>query len=104
MVTGRQLLKGAILHILLLVVNFCVLVGIIVSIPLVMDSGISQSILNILLLGYMILHTSILLSIQIGIQILEITNKKLPTLLVLYYFRFSDQETIPDKILDPIKS
>jgi hypothetical protein len=104
MVTGRQLLKGAIAHSFLLAVNFCVLLGVIVSIPIVIDPINSQPFLNILLLDYMILHTLFLLSIQIGVQILEITRKKLPSLLVLYYFRFGDQETIPEDILDPIKS
>lgn len=98
------MLKGALAHSFLLAVNFCVLLGVIISIPLVIDPINSQPFLNILLLDYMILHTLLLLSIQIGIQILEITKKKLPSFLVLYYFRFSDQETIPDKILDPIKS
>jgi len=98
------MLKGAIAHSLLLFVNFCVLLGILISIPIVIDPFNGQPLLNILLLDYMIIHTIILLSIQIGIQILEITRKQLPSLLVLYYFRFSDQETIPEKILDPIKS
>jgi len=104
MVTARQLMKGAFAHAFLLIVNFCVLLGILISIPLVIDLANEQSILNSLLMGYMIFHSIFLLSIQIGIQILEITKKKFPTLLVSYYFRFSDQETIPDRMLDPIKS
>jgi len=104
MVTSKQLLKGAIAHSFLLFVNFCVLLGILISIPIVIDLADGQPILNSLLPGYMIIHTIVLLSIQIGVQILEITKKKFPSLLVLYYFRFNDQETIPDKILDPIKS
>jgi hypothetical protein len=104
MVTGRQLLKGMIAHGLLMIVNFFVLLGVIISIPMIIDPGSSLPFLNVMLIDYMIIHTIILLSIQIGVQILEITKKKLPTLLIIYYFRFDDQETIPDKILDPIKS
>ena len=61
-------------------------------------------ILNALLLGYMVVHTSLLLSIQLGIQVLEMIKVRSPTILVTYYFKFSDQETIPLPLLDPTKS
>ena len=60
--------------------------------------------LNALLLGYMIVHTSILVSIQLGVQVSELLKKKMPILLITYYFGFSDQESIPEPLLDPIKS
>lgn len=104
MVTGKQYLIGAIAHGLLLFVNFCVLLGIITNFALLMSPSTSFPILNQILLGYMVIHTSILLSFQIGIQISEIIKKKLPTILVAYYFNIGDEVTIPDPILDPIKS
>jgi hypothetical protein len=52
----------------------------------------------------MTIHTGILLSIQLGVQVLELLKKKRPVLLITYYFSFSDQEEIPDSLFDPIKS
>lgn len=104
MVMPKQFAKGALGHLLLLIVNFAVLVGIIFSIQLFLDLDNPLPLLNALVLGFMIAHTSLLLSIQLGIQVLEIIKVRLPTLLVIYYFKFSDEETIPIPILDPTKS
>jgi len=104
MVTVKQFLKGAIGHVFLIVVNFCVLLGIIVSFQLLVSPLNPLPFLNALLLGFMVTHTSILLSIQLGVQVLEIIKIRFPTFLITYYFKFSDQETIPIPLLDPIKS
>ena len=104
MVTVWQYLKGAIAHAFLLFVNFCVLLGIIMSAQLLASPYPALPILNALLLGYMITHTSILLSIQLGVQASEFLKRRLPIVLITYYFRFSDQESIPEPLLDPIKS
>ncbi len=104
MVTLNKFLKGAIQHGFLLMVNFCVLLGIIMSFQLLVSQLNPLPLLNALLLGYMIIHTSILLSIQIGIQVLEIIKVRSPTILIGYYFNFEDQEIIPVPLLDPIKS
>jgi len=99
-----QYLKGAVAHAFLLLVNFCVLVGVIMSAQILLDSSSSIPFLNSILLGYMIIHTSILLSIQLGVQGTEFLKKRWPIVLITYYFRFSDQETIPEPLLDPVKS
>ena len=104
MVTVWQYLKGAIAHAFLLFVNFCVLLGIIMSTQLFSPLYEPLPFLNALLLGYMIIHTSILVSIQLGVQVSELFQKRMPILLIGYYFMFSDQETIPEPLLDPIKS
>jgi len=52
----------------------------------------------------MIVHTIMLLSLQLGIQVLELIRLKMPSFLISYYFRFSDEELIPLRILDPTKS
>jgi len=105
MVTGKQYLIGAISHGFLLFVNFCVLLGIITSVPLLVGpSSASLPVLNQVLLAYMIIHTSILLSIQLGSQILDIIKQRFPTLLITYYFNIDDHDTIPDPLLDPVKS
>ncbi|MHA1863393.1 MAG: hypothetical protein ACTSWA_06470 [Candidatus Thorarchaeota archaeon] len=104
MVTMKQFLKGAIGHVFLIVVNFCVLLGIIVSFQLLVSPLNPLPFLNALLLGFMVAHTSILLSIQLGVQVLEIIKQRFPTFLITYYFKFSDQEAIPVPLLDPIKS
>ncbi len=104
MVTLNKFLKGAIQHGFLLMMNFCVLLGIIMSLQLLVSPLNPLPFLNVLLLGYMIIHSSILLSIQIGVQVLEIIKVRAPTLLIRYYFKFDDQETIPVPLLDPIKS
>ncbi|MFX1561400.1 MAG: hypothetical protein ACFFBL_12490 [Promethearchaeota archaeon] len=101
MVTKFQLLKGAIAHLFLLLVNFSVLVGIIESLQLFTPA---LPILNALVLAYMLVHTFILLTIQQGIQILEFIKMKLPTILILYYFDIGDEETIVVPLFDPIKS
>jgi len=104
MVIVLQYLKGAVAHAFLLFLNFCVLVGVIMSAQILLDSSSSIPFLNALLLGYMVTHTSILLSIQLGVQGSEFLKKRLPTVLITYYFGFSDQETIPEPLLDPVKS
>jgi len=104
MTTRKQYLTGSITHGFLLFVNFCVLLGIITNLQLLASSSSSLPILNQVLLGYMVIHTSILLSIQLGIQVLEMIKKKFPTLLIAYYFSIGDEDTIPDRILDPIRS
>ncbi|RLI55350.1 MAG: hypothetical protein DRO87_02635 [Candidatus Thorarchaeota archaeon] len=101
MVATKTLVKGLIGHIFLLLVNFSVLVGIIESLNLFEDG---LSLLNFILLSFMLVHTFILLTIQLGIQILEIIKVRPPTVLVTYYFEFGEEETIPLHILDPIKS
>ena len=104
MATWQLIFKGAIGHILLLIVNFSVLVGIIESLQLFFDPSNPQPILNILVLGYMLVHTGLLLSIQLGIQVLEIIKARFPTLLIWYYYKFNDNESIPLSLLDPTKS
>lgn len=104
MVTLWQYLKGALAHIFILFVNFCVLVGVIMSTQILLDSSSALPFLNALLLGYMVAHTSILLSIQLGVQGAEFLKKRWPIVLIAYYFGFSDQETIPEPLLDPVKS
>ena len=104
MVTGKQYLIGAVEHGFLLFVNFCVLLAIITNFQLIVSPSTTVPFLTHVLLGYMIIHTSILLSIQLGIQVLEIIKKKFPTLLIAFYFNISDEESIPNPLLDPIKS
>ena len=104
MVTKKQFLKGALAHVFLLVVNFCTLLGIITSIPLLAGPSDSLPILNLVLLGYMVIHTSILLSIQLGFQVFEIVKIRYPTVLIAYYFNISDEDSISIPLLDPIKS
>jgi hypothetical protein len=104
MVAWQQLVKDAIGHIALLLVNFSVLVGIIQSLQLFFDTSNPLLILNSVLLGYMLIHTFLMLSVQLGIQILEIIKIRSPTLLILFYFKFSDEESIPITLLDPTKS
>ncbi len=99
-----QFLKGAISHGFLLMMNFCVLLGIIMSFQLLVSPLNPLPFLNALLLGYMVIHSSILLSIQLGVQVLELIKVRSPTLLIWYYFKFDDQEIIPVPLLDPIKS
>ncbi|TFF93417.1 hypothetical protein EU546_06230 [Candidatus Thorarchaeota archaeon] len=103
MVSRSQALKGFLSHVALLFVNFCVFVGIIESLDLFnLESPLPW--LNVLLLGFMLVHTFILLSLQLAIQVLELIRMRMPTVLVTYYFQFSDQEAIPLWLLDPIRS
>ncbi|MHA1136468.1 MAG: hypothetical protein ACTSSE_08280 [Candidatus Thorarchaeota archaeon] len=104
MVTDKQYLIGAVGHGFLLFVNFCVLLAIITNFQLIVSPSTTVPFLTHVLLSYMIIHTSILLSIQLGIQVLEIIKKKFPTLLIAFYFNISDEEFIPIPLLDPIKS
>jgi len=100
-VSKLQYLKGGIGHLFLLMINFSVLVGIIESLQLFTPF---LPTLNALVLGYMLCHTFILLSIQQGIQILEFIRLRMPTVLIAYYFQISDQETIKVPLFDPTKS
>jgi hypothetical protein len=52
----------------------------------------------------MLLHSVVLLSVQLGVQVLELIRIRMPTLLISYYFQFSDDETLPIPLLDPVKS
>ena len=100
----KQYLKFAIAHGLLLFVNFCVILGILMSAQLLATSYQSLPILDLVLLGYMVSHTAILVTIQLGVQASEFLKKKWPILLISYYFGFEDNEPIPDPLMDPIKS
>ncbi|MHA1964027.1 MAG: hypothetical protein ACXACG_08260 [Candidatus Thorarchaeota archaeon] len=101
MVAKFQYLKGTIGHLFLFLVNFSVLVGIIESLQLFTPS---LPILNAMVLGYMLGHTFILLTVQQGVQILELIRMRLPTVLITYYFEVSDQETIKVPLFDPTKN
>ena len=101
MVTKFQFLKGAIGHLFLLLVNFSVLVGIIESLQLFTST---LPLLNAMVLGYMLVHTFVLLSVQQGVQILEFLRLRMPTVLIMYYFQVSDQETIKVPLFDPTKN
>jgi hypothetical protein len=78
-----------------------VLVGIIESLQLFTPT---LPILNAMVLGYMLVHTFILLSVQQGVQILEFLRFRMPTILIMYYFEISDQETIKVPLFDPTKN
>lgn len=99
--TSRKVLTGAIGHIVLLVINFLVFVGLVESYQIL---AIELLPFTALVLGYMVIHTTILLSVQLGIQVLELVRIKMPTLLISYYFLFDDDEAIPLPLLDPVKS
>jgi hypothetical protein len=98
---SRKFLKGAIGHVLLLSLNFFVLVGVIESFQL-FDNDLP--LLNAILLSYMLVHTILLLSVQLALQILEIVRLRMPSFLISYYFQFDDSQTIPIRLLDPTKS
>jgi hypothetical protein len=104
MATWKHRIIGIVGHIVLLLVNFSVLVGIIESLQLFFDVAYPLPILNYLLLGYMAVHTFMMLCVQLGIQLLELIKVRSPTVLILYYFKFSDEESIPIALLDPTKS
>ncbi|MFW9957006.1 MAG: hypothetical protein ACFFCT_02955 [Candidatus Odinarchaeota archaeon] len=104
MTSWKQLFKGLIGHLFLLFVNFSVLVGIIGGLQLFFDTMNPMPLLNSLLLGYMLVHTCLMLSVQLGIQVLEIIKIRFPTILIWYYFKFDDNESIPIPLLDPTKT
>ncbi len=60
--------------------------------------------LNTLVLGYMVSHTFVLLSIQLGVQILEFLKIRYPTFLLSYYFQLNHDEEISVPILDPTRN
>ncbi|MFW9907273.1 MAG: hypothetical protein ACFFEF_01750 [Candidatus Thorarchaeota archaeon] len=97
----RRIFRGLIGHIALLVLSFLVLLGIVESFQIF---TFDLPILNLLVLGYMLIHTTLLLSVQLGIQILELIRMRMPTLLISYYFQLDDSQTIPIQLLDPTKS
>ncbi len=101
MSSRQQIGKGFIGHIVLLALNFFVLVGIIESFQLFTSD---LPFLNWLVLGFMLAHSTALLSIQLGIQILELIRVRMPTLLISYYFQLKDSQTIAIPLLDPTKS
>jgi hypothetical protein len=102
--TWQQWVKGILGHIFLLLVNFSVLVGIIESLQLFIDPLGAMPFLNTLVLGFMVTHTCLMLSVQLGIQVLEIIKVRSPTILIWYYFKFENNESIPVPLLDPTKS
>ncbi len=95
------MLRGVLDHVLLFIVNFFVLVGLVSSLQ-----TFSEELppLNLLVLGYSVVHTFILLCIQLGVQVLQLVRLRAPTVLVTYYFQFSDEELIPVPLFDPTKS
>ena len=101
MVQRGQIVKGIMAHFLLLVINFLVLLGVIESLQIFADN---IPIINAIILGYMLIHTVSLLTIQLSIQILQLIKIRMPSFLIAYYFRFDDDETIPISLLDPTKS
>ncbi|MHA2142235.1 MAG: hypothetical protein ACXADC_08090 [Candidatus Thorarchaeota archaeon] len=101
MVTSRKALKGAVGHIILFIINFLVFVGLVESYRIL---AIDLPLITKLVLGYMVIHSTILLSVQLGIQVLELIRIRMPTLLISYYFLFDDDEAIPLPLLDPVKS
>ena len=98
---SNKVLRGAIGHIVLFVLSFFVLVGIIESFQLF---SFDLPFLNLVVLGYMLIHTTLLLSVQLGVQILEIIRVRMPTLLIAYYFQLDDSQSISVPLLDPTKS
>ena len=94
-------IKGLVEHVILLMINFLCFVGLIESMQFFTND---LPILNTLLLGFMFIHTFILLSIQLGVQILQFLKVRKPTLLIAYYFQVSDEEVISIPILDPTKN
>ena len=99
-----RILKGIFGHIALFLVNFFVFVGIIKSLQLYINPSLPLSFLDSLVLGYVLVHTLALLSVQLGVQVLELIKIRMPTFLISYYFQFSDDEVIPIPLLDPTKS
>ncbi|UCE10410.1 MAG: hypothetical protein JSW61_00365 [Candidatus Thorarchaeota archaeon] len=100
MVQSRRLITGAVGHLALFFLNFCVLVGVIESIQL-FDENLP--ILNALVLAYMLTNAFLLLSVQLGVQVLELIRIRMPTLLIAYYFQLGDDESISIPLLDPTK-
>ncbi|MDF1539350.1 MAG: hypothetical protein P1Q69_10660 [Candidatus Thorarchaeota archaeon] len=98
---SNKVFRGVIGHIALLILSFFVLVGIIESFQLF---SFDLPFLNLLILGYMLVHTTLLLSSQLGVQILELIRVRMPTLLIAYYFQIEDCQTISIPLLDPTKS
>lgn len=101
MVASRKVLTGAVGHIILFTINFLVFVGLVESYQIL---ALELPIFTALVLGYMAIHTTVLLSVQLGIQVLELIRFRMPTLLITYYFLFDDDEAIPMPLLDPVKS
>ncbi len=94
-------LRNLVGHVVLLILNFLVLVGVIEATQIFSET---LPPLNAIVLGYMVLHTFVLLCVQLGIQVLEFIKLRMPTFIISYYFQFDDDETIPTTLLDPTKS
>ncbi len=88
-------------HLALFAVNFFVLVGVVESFQLF---AVGLPLFNMIVLAYMLVHTSIMLSVQLGVQILELIRIRRPTFLISYYFQLENNEVIPVPLLDPTKS
>ncbi len=101
MADRKKLIRGIVGHFSLFFLNFLVFIGIVESTQLF---SIDLPILNFIFLAYIWIHTFILLSIQMGLQILELIKVRMPTLLIGYYFTLSDEELIPIPLLDPTRS
>jgi hypothetical protein len=97
----KKYASGVVQHLALFIVDFLVLVGIIESFQIFTPD---LPLINLLVLGYMVVNAILLLSVQLGIQILEFIRIRMPTLLISYYFKLEDDETIPIPLLDPTKS
>ncbi|MHA1960452.1 MAG: hypothetical protein ACW99U_09485 [Candidatus Thorarchaeota archaeon] len=101
MVQSRRIITGAVVHLALFFLNFCVLVGVIESVQLFNET---LPVLNGLVLAYMLTNAFLILSVQLGVQVLELIRIRMPTLLIAYYFQVGDDESIAIPLLDPTKS
>lgn len=101
MVSRWQILKGGFAHLALFAINFFVMVGIVESFQ-IFDGQMPP--IDTIVLWYLLIHSTLLLSVQLSVQIQELIRGRMPTILITYYFKFDDDETIPIPLLDPVKS
>ncbi|MFX1370159.1 MAG: hypothetical protein ACFFAY_16330 [Promethearchaeota archaeon] len=101
MVDRMRAVKGAIGHLALFAVNFFVMVGIVESYQIFNEQ---LPLFDAMILSFLLIHSTILLSVQLSVQIQELIRVRMPTLLIAYYFKFEDDEAIPIPLLDPVKS
>ncbi|NHJ13109.1 MAG: hypothetical protein EAX95_05495 [Candidatus Thorarchaeota archaeon] len=101
MVSRGQILKGAFGHLALFAINFFVMVGIVESFQIFENE---MPPIDMIVLCYLLIHSTLLLSVQLSVQIQELVRMRMPTVLITYYFKFDDDETIPIPLLDPVKS
>lgn len=101
MVSRGQTIKGAFEHLALFAINFFVMVGIVESFQIFENQ---MPIIDALVLWYLLIHSTLFLSVQLSVQIQELVRIRMPTFLITYYFKFDDDETIPIPLLDPVKS